>query len=273
MPQREKRPYRFTGGVRIGNSACYMNFGTDGAMTRTGAGITDSFPSACAGVSVITSCLVSSGSVNRLGSTTSYTNTSACGLQTMVGAGRVYKEVWLPADLWQAASGTGAVNMVTGSPAHTISGVGYHARTWTPIADNAEGAVEYLWVTPPDICSTGSIIPYIEVTPTTAIAAGSDMAKPTLRYILQSAGGGSDGLSACVVLATTASINPGTIGFRQTLTMPNIVSASPGQFLHMQVVFPVTGACTNSGSYLGFVGLRLRYVADRIGASGVLVTT
>jgi hypothetical protein len=183
----------------------------------------------------------------------------------MAGAAKVYKELWIPASDFIT---DGSSNATSGSTYNALAGQHWHIRTLTPTADNAEANMTWAGIAPVDAATSGSVIPYIEVCPTTALAAGSDLAKPVLRYNYVAAGGAST-TSGSVALLTATSIALGGLGVRQVLTMPNIPSFAQGQAVRFMVAFPANGASTTSGSYLGLVGLRLRYVSDRLGASGV----
>ena len=203
----------------------------------------------------------------RFGGASNYTDFATdTGLQTMQGTAKVYRELFIPAAAFDPAT-SASHNMTGGSAYLNVSGAHFHTRALTPTADNAVAWAECQLIAPQDACTSGSVIPYLEVTPTTVIAAGSDMAKPTLKYGYVNENAGSS-TSGSVALATAASV-VAAIGTRQKFTLPAIPSFTPGQLMRFQVEFPATGASTNSASRLGLVGLRLRYVCDRIGASGV----
>ena len=201
---------------------------------------------------------IGSGSANY----TDFDTSSGC--QTMAGTAKIYKELWIPASEFDVVA-AGSANMTSGSTYLAVAGAHFHTRTLTQTQASAAAITEWCGIAPLDACTTGSVIPYLEVMPTTAIAAGSDLAKPTVRYSYVNVGSGSTS-SGSVALATATCINPGTLAFRQTLTMPNIPSFTGGQLMKFQVDFPAVSASNTCASQLGLVGLRLRYIVDKLGA-------
>lgn len=188
-----------------------------------------------------------------------YTDFDTAGRQTMGGTARVYKEVWLPANVWQAPAAASA-HALSGSR-YQLTGGPYNIVSWSPSSTTCDMKLDTTFVAPLDAASSGSVLAIAECLVNTNLTTASNTGfKLGYNYVNAAASATTSG-SVSGAVGVSASL---AVSGRVSGSIQNIDSfAAGGQLVHLRLSM-LTGTC-GAGANVDFLGLRLRYVADSLG--------
>jgi hypothetical protein len=228
-------------------------------------------------------------STARFGSTTAYTQFSAAGVQTAVTTARVQKEIFLPPEVFHAGAGEAAVAQtggvltsasllfnVTGSILTHGSGSLMALKALQACTFCASPRYAFARVPVPlDADTSGSLWPYIDYTyHDTLDTTGSSAAFHVAAAYLRS---GTMSKTPCVVRTSVcvekaASYTATASGEFLIASMPALPSfGSTDRMLLVAVGWSDSSVnastAENAGSSVALLGLRLRYVANKLGTT------
>lgn len=218
----------------------------------------------------------------RVGSSGSYTNQASDGRQTMVGAAKVYKDIWLPATMWygiepdQFANPFNATATTAGStpvvrPLAMNFGSAGGSTVQMPVMSasagtNTDSRMATSFFAPPDACTTGSVECKLYFTTKVAMANAGSMQVYRLHYDYLGTGG-SAGLDSGSILygGSMAGVGNGLLEVWDLGDIPSFSAGSP--FVALQLTLEQSnGSCMAGSAEDQLFGLRMRYVADSLGA-------
>ncbi len=210
------------------------------------------------------------GGVRAGSDASNYTDINQGGYQTMSGCGRAWNQIALPAKLWHG-SDSASTHALSGSLwiqfAAAASNTAIRVPTWSPSSTTCDMLVDAAFFAPGDIAATGgSMALYLENMVNTDIAtANSSMGYRVAWNYINGAGtcsvkAGSAAITAC---NSSASAKGAHWEFALGTCLPSFDQVGQLLLLHAQML---TGACT-AGVNVDFIGARLSYLADRVGAS------
>ena len=220
----------------------------------------------------------------RIGSADNYTDFDSSGRQSMAGTGRVYGDIWLPAQVWYGvepdqfanafdATITGATCTNALLPRNISGGEAAASPIVVPtlaasVAENLDARAATAIFAPPDAASSGSSNVYLYYTTSGVTAKTTTGCIQAWRVHWQYFGSSTSdvgGVSGSFLYgASMASTGSGKLEI-QTLGQINAFrSASP------LVVLQLTLEGSNASSYAGapdeqIYGARIRYVRENLG--------
>ena len=209
----------------------------------------------------------------RAGSSNSnYTDINSGGYATMTGCARTWNQIPLPArSAWNGIS-SACTHALSGSVYIPMAGVGasggwFEAATWSPSSTTCNMHLDATVFAPGDIAATGgSMALYFQNIVNTDIAtANSSMGYRVNWNYINGAGTCSVKSGSAIVTACNSSASAKGTHWEFALgtCLPSFDKVGQLLLLHVQML---TGACT-VGAGVDFLGARLSYLSDRLGAS------
>lgn len=198
--------------------------------------------------------------------TTNRTAFSACGIETLSGSARVWKEIQLSAKEWHGAA-TASTHALSGSLYIPIdagaSGGDFNIPTWAASSTTCDALLDTVVWAPLDADTTASMILFMDhfVGATLTTASGTGW-RVNWNYI--------NGAGTCSVKSgsaeqafrtATASAKGNHLSASLTTQLPPFDQAGQILCLHARML---TGAC-GAGTGIEFAGARLRYLANAKG--------
>lgn len=219
----------------------------------------------------------------RVGSATNYMDVSSGGVVSSTGNARVYKDIWLPANMWQAtdpnqfAAANGAY--LTSSTCTTAASPEYFnmyntgstiafAVLAASVADGKDAHASISFLAPPDAATTGSVQCHLYYTTQVALATAGSMSVWKVHYDYLGTGGSAGLDSGSIVYgASLATVGGGLLEVADLGDLPSF-NASTSPFVALVLTYLGSNASNMAGSAEEAVfGLKLRYVADSAGAA------
>ncbi len=200
-----------------------------------------------------------------------YTDINTGGYQTMAGCARVWQEIPLPARVWYGAP-TACTHALSGSLYITVGGAAsggiFHVPTWSPSSATCDMLVDTAIFAPADIAATGgSMTLYLEHIVNTAMDSASVIGWRINWNYINGVGTSSVKSGSATYAASTLSASGQGTHFSATFGTKLPSFDQVGQLLLITARMLTSNVCS-AGVSLDFAGARLRYLADRIGASG-----
>ncbi len=219
----------------------------------------------------------------RAGTSGSYTDLAADGYQTMVGAAKVYKDLWIPATQFWGLQPNGFANWqgggtsITGSTSAAVVMEVYGLKgTGSPallpvvaasVAENADARMSTTFFAPPDAATSGCSTVHLYWSTAAHDTTGS-MEVWRLRYLYTgtSGSGAGAGVTGCALKATCCvTTGCGHIEVVTLGSMNAFSQASP--FCVMEIGLENSNASAMaSAPDENIIGVRVRYIANSLGA-------
>ena len=177
---------------------------------------------------------------------------------------RMAQELYLPAATWQIFSSASA-HATSSSLYMKVGGADLHVQTIAASSTTCDMVFDAAFTAPLDSSTSGSVIPFVECLVSTNLATtGSGLGfQLNYNYINVAACSTTAGSVTGTVTNSSGSLGVGGRLSGSLSAMPSF--AAGGQLVSLQMR-GLTGACT-AGANVDFAGLRLRYIADKTGAS------
>jgi len=223
----------------------------------------------------------------RFGDSVDYTDfANGTGRMTMATQARVYKDVWLGPEKWYAFAPNNFANMFSidspaGSPTTTrpwevnfgeAAGSGVMLPTIsTSMAGATDARMATTFYAPADADSTVSPSVFLHWTTKLSSATTGSMYVFRVHYDYKGTGGSALGGSSGSILygASMSTTGSGKLEVKTLGTIPAFQTASP--FVSLQLTdegsHASATAVTGGSSELVFFGLRIRYIANALGAA------
>lgn len=219
----------------------------------------------------------------RFGSSGSYTQLTTDGRQTMVGAAKVYKTLWLPAPVWygqepdQFANTFNATLASAGStntvrPWDADFGKDSGSTVSIPVmsadcAEDDDARMSTGFIAPADAATTGSVEAKLYFTTKLAMATTGSMEVYRLRYsYLSSAGSPELGVTGSLLYGgSMVTTGNGKLEVWDLGDMASFnIAASP--FVLLELALEGSDAsCMGASPEDSIIGLQLKYVAENLG--------
>lgn len=218
---------------------------------------------------------------NRIGGVSNYTDFDGNGRQTMAGTAKVYKDVWIPANAFQATdpdqfmgANGGYITANTCLPAASPEYFNMYSTGSTiafPVlaascADGKDAHASVTILAPLDAATTGSVAATLFYTTQVALATAGSMSVWKLHYDYLGTGGSAGLDSGSIVYGACMSTVGG--GLMEVKALGNIPSFSPSTspFVALVLTYLGSNASNMAGSAEEAIfGLRLRYQVDSLG--------
>ncbi len=217
----------------------------------------------------------------RYGSASNYTDVSNAGRQTMAGTARVYKDIWLPAQLWYGqepdqfanAFDATAVSAGSGNTVKVKNIYGGGAAT-SPIqvptlaascAQDTDANAATAFFAPPDAASSGSVSATLFYTTAGARTIGNIQAwRLNWQYFGTSTSdvGGVSG--SLLYAASMVSTGSGKLEIQELGNIASFRRASPFCVLQLKLEGSSASSYAAAPGEQTY-GLKLRYIAENIG--------
>ncbi len=210
------------------------------------------------------------GGVRAGSDASNYTDLNSGGYQTMTGCARTWNQIALPARLWYGSNSacghalSGSLYIPIGVAA---SGGFYEVPTWAASSTTCDMHIDAAIFAPNDIAVPGgSMALKLQTIVSTDIAtANSSMGYRLNWNFINGAGTCSVKSGSAIITACNSSASAKGTHWEFALgtCLPSFDQVGQLLLLHAQML---TGACT-VGTGVDFLGARISYLADRVGAS------
>lgn len=219
----------------------------------------------------------------RVGSSGSYTQLESDGRQTMVGAAKIYKDIWLPATVWYGIEPDAWVNpwnaaqtSNTCTPIVRPMDMNFGSAAASPaylpvisscVAENKDARLATSFIAPTDAATTGSIECKLFFTSKNEMTSTGCMQVFRVHYQYLGTSGSPNLADSGSVLygGSMATSGCSALEIWDLGDMPSFSSTSP--FVLVQLTLEGSNASAHAGSpEVDIFGLKLRYVSDNLGS-------